>query len=1102
MISPTNKILRLVASGAGLLLGVALASGVWADEIIVSCRQDEVFRAAASPIDRVYLSNHPVVRASEAVVLDGIPLIRGDGYRIDYGQGIVYLAGDAASGSTVRVSYSVMPLRLKPAYQLRTFERPAGAGPETPGTAPAIQLKPSPYRLKASGSKVISVEAGSLSDFRVSQALNLSIGGKVGEAVEVRGMLSDKDMSLSDRTSTTRLEDLDRVFMEVRSPKAYARVGDLEINEAPGELLSFKRNLTGFLGDASHGTGRLVLSGAQSRSQYETAEIVGQEGIAGPYRIGGREGEDPGVVASSEKVWLDGEAMKRGRNADYVIDYASGEIYFNPNRLIREGMRITIDYESRGESAKRQFYFARSSVGVSKRADLAVSFLNEGSYRGQPGTGLDPFFAGAQGSDNQTQAWSDGGKFVGFGAGEYVKLRKDSLAYYEYTGEGGGDYDVTFTWVGEEKGTYSYLFSERWQREVHVYTGSGDYVDRIQTPRRLASQVVHASASARPADGLEITSEFAQSRGHKRSASGPWDFAQDRAYVIGLKGVGDLPEIGGHKAGAVEVTARRRSIGQGYLAFARLRSPNALERWGQDPAGGFEATNEVSLTYRAGKSLTTSAELGSLGTAGGDSRRRKLTVDFGGPRLGLTATSETAHLVANAGAKGIERTAVDFRLPVKLVDLSLGRTSDARRQLVDQSSLSRTEYYSRAKLAGRGSTIALAMSASSEDKDRGAGWEAYSRSVDGRLEFQTDQGRRAAVRGQVAHRRVTYAPTADLGDRRMTSADLGLNLRDMLALSSVALNYGLANTLTSVYATRLVRVGAGGDYDSLGIYTPGAGTHEMTRYETGKQPVARMKTTLTVETGLRGKILLERTLSSRTTLELEGESSKPNLGRLALPDPGFILDGGQVIFGRANFDEELIVNRLRGVTLTLAAGLSRSLDGRCPGRTERDVKTRLEARVATSSLRKTTASAAWRFSSAERSVRAGDTVVDPSSRIWVASTNLERMVSKALRARMGLEVSSEDRTRPASGIVQGGLSPGITVFWGGLRCDSGVNIRRLISSQAASQVLLLARDSVDWNSRINLRQGRYTSLALEYVGRKTRGVPTLHNLRASLSATF
>jgi hypothetical protein len=209
-----------------------------------------------------------------------------------------------------------------------------------------------------------------------------------------------------------------------------------------------------------------------------------------------------------------------------------------------------------------------------------------------------------------------------------------------------------------------------------------------------------------------------------------------------------------------------------------------------------------------------------------------------------------------------------------------------------------------------------------------------------------------------------------------------------------------------------------------------------------------------------------------------------------------------VILGRANLDEELVVNRLRGITFALTAGLSRSLDARCPGRWERDVKARLEARVATSSLRKTTASAAWRFTSAGRSVRAGDAVIDPSSRIWVASTNLERVVSKTLRARMGLDVSSEDRSQPASGIVQGGISPGITVFWGGLRCDSGVNVRRLISSRAASHVLVLARDSVDWNSRINLRQGRYTSLAVEYVGRKTRGVPTLHNLRASLSATF
>ncbi|HVP57337.1 MAG TPA: hypothetical protein VMU02_04525, partial [bacterium] len=100
------------------------------------------------------------------------------------------------------------------------------------------------------------------------------------------------------------------------------------------------------------------------------------------------------------------------------------------------------------------------------------------------------------------------------------------------------------------------------------------------------------------------------------------------------------------------------------------------------------------------------------------------------------------------------------------------------------------------------------------------------------------------------------------------------------------------------------------------------------------------------------------------------------------------------------------------------------------------------------------------------------------------------------------ELSSEDRSQPKSSILEGGLSPGVTVFWGGLRCDSGISIRRLLNSRSAAGALLVARDAVDWNSRINLRQGRYTSLAVEYVGRKARGVPTLHNVRASLSATF
>lgn len=1097
-----NRRVNVLAGGILVLLVYAAPNAARTEEVRVSCRHDEIFTSSGAPLSVVYLSHRPVVASSEVVRVDGTPLARGEAYSMDYAQGIVYLAQETVLGSVVRVNYLVFPLTLKPSYQLRTVEE-CEARP-TENLKPQVPLrnkKPS-YDLRASGSKTISIEAGSLTDFRVSQALSLSLGGKIGEGVEVRGVLSDKDMSLGERTSTTKLQDLDRVFLEVRSPRAYARVGDFEINEAPGELLSFKRNLTGFLGDASHGPERLLISGAQSRSRYETTEIIGREGVSGPYRIGGSEGEDIGLVTNSDKVWLDGEAMKRGRNADYVVDYEAGEIYFNPKRLIREGARIVIDYESERDSDRRQFYFARSNLGIGERANIAVSFLKEGTDPVTPNENLDPLASAEPSAAPSSDGWMEGAKFVGLGNGDYIRVKQDTLVYYEFAGERGGDYDVTFTLVGDGKGTYSFVLSDRWGREVHVYTGEGAYVDRVQALQKITSQVLHLSASAKPAQGLEVTSEFAQSRGHKQSDDGLWDFREDRAYAVGLKGSSNLPEVAGHSTGTVDIGAKRRWIGQNYLALGRLRSPGILERWAQDPGDGFEATNEMSLTYRMGTNVRTSAELGSMAAEGGESSRDKFTVDLGNARLGLTATSETARLNSDSRSQGVRRTGIGFRAPLKFVDFQVGRTSDLRTRLTDDTSLMRIEYYSLAKLAGMGSAVALSLARSSEDKDRGFGWEAYSSSLDSKLEFETEQGRRLALRGQVAHRRITYLETGDLGERRMTSADIGLNLRDVLALSSAALNYSLANTLTSLYATRLVRVGVGGDYDSLGHYRPGTGGYEITRYESGKQPVTRMRANVTLETGLKGKILLERTLSSRTTFEIEGESSKAKIGKLAVPNPGYIFRPGEVVFGRVDVGEEMVVNRFKGVTFAASAKATRSIEARCTGRTEKGMTTQFQTRLSSSNLRKTSAGLAWRIATTRKAIEIGETQIKPSSRTWVASATLERMISESFRGRMALEVLSEDKSEPHSNIMQGSLSPGFTVFWGALRCDTGVSVRRLLRSESSSQMFLISRDSVDWNSRINLRQGKYTSLACEYVGRKARGLPTIHNVRASLSATF
>jgi hypothetical protein len=101
-----------------------------------------------------------------------------------------------------------------------------------------------------------------------------------------------------------------------------------------------------------------------------------------------------------------------------------------------------------------------------------------------------------------------------------------------------------------------------------------------------------------------------------------------------------------------------------------------------------------------------------------------------------------------------------------------------------------------------------------------------------------------------------------------------------------------------------------------------------------------------------------------------------------------------------------------------------------------------------------------------------------------------------------LELVDESRRDPASSFTEAAIGPAITALIGPLRCDAGCNVKRILSSEWTRTVLLPRRDSFDWNSRINLRHGRYTSLSLEYTGRRTEGFSAVHNMRASLSATF
>ena len=129
-------------------------------------------------------------------------------------------------------------------------------------------------------------------------------------------------------------------------------------------------------------------------------------------------------------------------------------------------------------------------------------------------------------------------------------------------------------------------------------------------------------------------------------------------------------------------------------------------------------------------------------------------------------------------------------------------------------------------------------------------------------------------------------------------------------------------------------------------------------------------------------------------------------------------------------------------------------------------------------------------------------VTSPTRDVSSALLSLQRSIGTAFESRFEFEVTDEDRTEPRSEMLEARLGPGLTVFVGPLRWDANLGIRSVLRSEGDYPVGVLSRDSVEWDSRIYSRHGRYTSLSVEYSGHRYRGLDAVHNLRASLSATF
>ncbi|MFH1336308.1 MAG: hypothetical protein ABII96_07295, partial [Candidatus Zixiibacteriota bacterium] len=391
--------------------------------------------------------------------------------------------------------------------------------------------------LSISGSKTFSLELGSAQDVSLKQGLWLQAKGQASQNTEILLQVSDQNLPATPEGTTKRLEELDKVQLTVNSPHFTGTLGDYYLKPSTSELFFYEKKLKGITLEVRDKSNSLSIALASSQGEYFTNRLLGEENKQGPYYLRGKSGEsDLMILPGTERVWVDGEKMQRGSDNDYTIDYSRGSIQFTPRRLITSDSRIAVDFEYSLESYQRDLYSGNLTTGLlGGKIEFKAGGIWERDNHNHPTdfslTSEDESVL-KQAGDDRFGAAKDGAKLVGAGKGSYNLVYDSSgNAYYRYMGPDSGSYQVSFSRVGEKKGSYRYLGGGIYQ---YVYPDNGDYLPVVFLPLPESHSLLDFNLSFAPTKTLNTQLEWAGSERDQNTFSSK-DDGHNRGDAVSLK---------------------------------------------------------------------------------------------------------------------------------------------------------------------------------------------------------------------------------------------------------------------------------------------------------------------------------------------------------------------------------------------------------------------------------------------------------------------------------------------------------------------------------------------------------------------------------------
>ncbi|MBS4033840.1 MAG: hypothetical protein KGZ85_05195 [Ignavibacterium sp.] len=584
--------------------------------------------------NQYYLSAVNIIPNTEIITLRGNILSKED-YNISYQTASFNLSESLPFSifDTIYVSYQSMRLGLQKEYKRRSlvvkYDNQTGDSvrtlqPESGGFSPEAIFGPG---IQKSGTIVRGFTVGTTKDFSLNSGLRLQLSGRLSDDIEIVAALTDENTPIQPEGNTERLEELDKVFIQVKHPNAIGTFGDYQLKKRFGEFGVIDRKLQGLMGEFFIADYSGYIAIASSRGKFNSNLFNGIDGVQGPYRLSGINNErDIIIIAGTEKVFIDGIEMRRGENNDYIIEYSNATITFTPNKLITSASRINVDFEYTDRRFTRSFFGAGTGGKFFKdKLDIKFQYLREGDDQDAP---IDIALSDSD-KEILSLAGDDRNKAVKSGVtlaepdslgninGTYTKvdtlINGEPFSYYIFDpGESNSLYNVSFSFVGEGQGDY---IRESLGNYRFTGIGLGGYLPVIYLPVPQLKQIGNVVVDINPIKNLFISLEYAGSLWDKNRFSN-LDEQDNYGYArnISLRLNPTEVKIGTLNLGKAGFSFRDRFIQDKFTSADRFnevefnRNYNTLQSRESDD----ELLREIGLTLLPINNFKLSASAGFL----------------------------------------------------------------------------------------------------------------------------------------------------------------------------------------------------------------------------------------------------------------------------------------------------------------------------------------------------------------------------------------------------------------------------------------------------------------------------------------------------------